>query len=402
MSGAPERLRESGKNDWIVRADVRDHMGSAAREAHARLDRARAALEGPARGGGPLRRLLGAIAWLLPWRRRRFARELAASVGAALEALDRATEWTAARAAYHDTLLGMLARARPPRAWAGAAERPAFLLGTGGGGTRVLGEAAVRLGLHLGSLVNESFDSVEWAPLLYALVEEAGPALDLPRGEAARERILDAARAFHGPWAERGAPWGVKLPEAMLVLPLLLDAFPEARVVLLVRHPVGAALRRAHVTTMPEHPLGRRVLAAAYRAAGRDPALVATDPQAVRNALAWRHQVGRAHRFIEAEMSAERRLVLRLEDFALRPRRTGERLAAFLGLEAPRFSSMVRVEAERLRTDSDPAAAREAMRLSGPLAAAVGYGPGWLDEPCEAPEMRARFAELDRAGAMGP
>jgi hypothetical protein len=395
---------------WIVRADARDAIANEMAEARRRLARARAAL-GLAGGAG--RRLLAKVASLVPGAGLVAAREAAAGLEAALRAIDRGAEWQQARATYADALLRGLMRAPAPRAWAGPAERPALLLGIGGGGTRVLGEAAARLGLHLGGLVNESFDSVEWAPLVYSLVEAAGDATEfareregvrevagvpsaagrreLPRGASAREAILAAARAHHGAWAERGGRWGVKLPEATLVLPQLLDALPGARVVLLARHPVASALRRDHVTTRADHPLGRRVLAAAYRAAGRDPARVASDPQHLRNALVWRHALGRAHRFIAAEVAPDRALRLRFEDFALRPRATAERLARFLELEPPREQDLAAVDVERAARATDARAEADVREVAGPLAAELGYGPGWRDEPCERPERRGLF-----------
>jgi hypothetical protein len=146
------------------------------------------------------------------------------------------------------------------------------------------------------------------------------------------------------------------------------------------------------VTTTPDHPLGRAVLPAAYRAAGRDPARIAADPQHVRNALAWRHQVGRAHRFLADEVPAARVLRLRLEEFSLSPRATAERLADFLGLARPRVAELVRVDEARLGPRARGAEATEVLAIARDVAAQVGYADGWLDAPWEAPERRALFA----------
>ena len=191
-----------------------------------------------------------------------------------------------------------------------------------------------------------------------------------------------------------GAPFGWKLPEFLLVLPCLFDAFPAARAVLLVRHPVAAALRRPHVTTMPDHHLGRVVLPAAYRAAGRDPADVATDPPHLRQALAWRHQVGRAARFLDTRVAPAHRLVVRLEDFALSPEATVARLAAFVGAPVAPAGALAPFDAARAAPPRDPAAAARVRDLCADVAATVGYGPGWLDAPVERPERRAWFTGL--------
>lgn len=305
--------------------------------------------------------------------RGRFARLLArvSGVTGALEALRGGLDWQRARVDYLESLLVGLAGASPTRPWLGRDEQPVLLLGTGGGGTRVLAEAAARSGVVLGTRVNESFDSVEWAPLVYDLVLEAGPIEALPRGGHARQAIAQTAEAIYARWARPQARWGLKLPELMLVLPLFLDAFPAAQVVLLTRHPLGAALRRTHLTTQPEHPIGRLVLTAAYRDAGLDPARARRDPVHRRNALAWRFQVGRVWRELAPLFPAGRALHLRLEDFAGEPASTAASLASFLGTLPPR--ELVAVEAERIAHDSRDSRAREVRELCGALAAELGY-----------------------------
>lgn len=382
-------------HDRIARADVRDAMHVALAEARRRLRRVERMLGafGERRPGfvGRLRALLFAVA---PGGRRRAVAHLAEGLEAAVDAVERAAEWQNARTTYLTALAERAARARPRRPFLGADERPVFLLGTGGGGTRVLAEAAARLGLFLGATVNESFDSVAWAPLVYDLVTGLGDAVDLPRGDRARARILETARAAYEPWLADGEPFGWKLPEILLVLPLFFDAFPAARAVFLVRHPVTAALRRPHVTTMPGHPLGRVVLAGAYRAAGRDVARIERDPPHVRQALAWTHQVGRAERWLAGEVPADRVLRLRLEDFALSPRATVARLTSHLEVPRPRPGDASLFDVERAGPRPDPARVREVMAICGEVAARVGYGPGWLDAACEEPSRRALFLGL--------
>ncbi|MDX2167214.1 MAG: sulfotransferase [Deltaproteobacteria bacterium] len=294
--------------------------------------------------------------------RGRVARRLArlAGVEDALAAQRETIAWQRARLDYLETLVAGLARRAPARPWRGAEERPVLLLGTGGGGTRVLAEAAARLGVVLGTRVNESFDSVEWAPLVYESVLAGN---DAPSADA----IHQVAESIYGVWLSDTGRWGLKLPELILVLPAFLRTFPAAQVVWLTRHPLAAALRRAHVTTQPDHPLGRVVLAAAYASAGRDTARLAGDAQHVRNALAWRYQVDLARAALAA-LPAERVLHLRLEDFA------GDapaRLASFLSL--PPAPVSVGVDAQRLAVPRGDPRAGEVLALCGPLATALGY-----------------------------
>ena len=342
--------------DKLAAADVRDPLVRPLAAAGAHVWRA------DPRGGPLLARLVGRVWARLPGRR---ARELAAAVRETMAAIRASAEWERARIVALEELVASLAATATPRPWLGAGERPFLLVGTGGGGTRILGEAALRLGVGLGPRVNESFDSVAWAPLVYEMI------LD---GASARGRILEHAREVHAGWAFGDRPWGIKLPELTLVLPRFLEAFPAARVVFLARHPVTAALRRHHVTSTLEHPIGRRVLEEAYRAAGRDPSSAARDAQHIRNALSWRLQIGRVLGALEALPPAQV-LRLRFEDFARNAAGTTARLAAFV--ERPmRADAIARIDGSRLGevTRADRRAA-EVMDLCGPTARALGYLP---------------------------
>ena len=393
------------ESDSVARAEVKDAMrvaSDAARRHLRHLERlvgTASDLEAPFSA-----RLRRRLARVVPGGRRRALVRLVAGFRAVVEATERAADWQDAQATYAQALAERAARGAPARSWEGPRERPALLVGTGGGGTRLLADLAARLGLFLGPRVNESFDSVALAPLVYELVEERGDAVDLPEGDGARARILSTLEAVYGDWLREGEPFGWKLPESILVLPLLLDAFPDARVVFLVRHPVTASLRRPHVTTLPEHPLGRAVLAGAYRAVGRPPGRVPTDPPYVRHALVWRHEVGRAHRWLARSVPAERVLRLRYEELALSPRRCAERLAGHLGLSPPGPGDASGFDVRRIQAPGDRARVREVLAICGDVAAEVGYADGWLDGPWERPERRDLFAiPSGRAsGTSGP
>lgn len=387
-------------NEWIVRADARDPMRDAHDEAKRCLERVESSL-GVVEGGRPGFRAKLRALWfsLAPGGKKKALTTMAAGLRSVLEATERAAEWQNAQATYQSLLAERQARGAPRAPWRGADESPVLLLGTGGGGTRVLAEAAARLGLFLGPTINESFDSVGWVPLVYELVTALGevgapPPDVLPQGSHARERILETARALNEPWNAQGEAFGFKLPELLLVLPLFLDAFPKARVVFLVRHPLSAAFRRPHVTTTPGHPLGRVVLQAAYRAQDKPISRISTDPLWLRQTMAWIHQVGRADRWLAENVPSDRVLRLRLEEFALNPRGTLERLAAHMGRPAPKPGEASVFDEERvgeIRTGLDA----NLVKVSCLDAAeSVGYGRGWLDAPWEVPERRDLFRHL--------
>ncbi len=127
--------------------------------------------------------------------------------------------------------------------------------GRGRSGTRLLSQLAAIDGIFLGNDVNKSGDSVEWVDLVYRRVVEAGGAHELPKGSRYRREIRARAEEVlgHAP-PGRSRLWGLKLPEAMLVLPLLIDVLPQAKVVQLIRHPVSSSLRRTHMTSRLENP----------------------------------------------------------------------------------------------------------------------------------------------------
>ena len=166
-----------------------------------------------------------------------------------------------------------------------AIDGPVLLTGRGGSGTRLLSQLAAGAGLFIGNRVNRSGDSVEWVDLIYRMVVEAGRDRNLPSGSQYRREIQARAEQILGraPTRESGL-WGLNLPETMLVLPLLIDAFPQAKVVHLTRHPVSSSLRRTHMTSRLNNAVGAAALPAAYRYSNRDPRQIGSDEPYPHNA----------------------------------------------------------------------------------------------------------------------
>jgi hypothetical protein len=112
--------------------------------------------------------------------------------------------------------------------------------GRGGSGTRLLSQLAADAGIFIGNHVNKSGDSIEWIDLIYRMVLQRAGQHDLPSGSEYCRAIRERAQQILGDGPpSRSGLWGLKLPETMLVLPLLIDAFPHAKVVHLTRHPVS-------------------------------------------------------------------------------------------------------------------------------------------------------------------
>jgi len=162
---------------------------------------------------------------------------------------------------------------------------PVVIAGLGGSGTRVVARAFERLGVHMGWHLNRSHDNLlltllikrpQWLPqrlsgdrpspdviehlkILRALML-AKPALSeqemLLLGRAASEMAAwgsDHQGSMRGATGfriaadalEAGPPttewWGWKAPNTHLVLPELIEVFPELRYVHVVRHPLDMA-----------------------------------------------------------------------------------------------------------------------------------------------------------------
>jgi hypothetical protein len=258
-----------------------------------------------------------------------------------------------------------------------AHSEPVILLGRGGSGTRLLAQLALATGTFLGNELNASHDSVEWVETLYDLAIEAvtegvasGSTRDLYWHGRLRRRaseILASGRR------DPTSLWGWKLPETMLVLPQALRAFPRARVVHLVRHPVTSALRRTHVTSRLDNPVGRVVLPAAYRACGLDPDNIERDDHYIRNAVTWAYQVGGLLDALRAMSPTEGWLQFRYEEVCATPAEAQKRLTAFLGTAAP-TAGPPEIDVSRIgdfRADDDKA--QRIWSICGGLASKLGY-----------------------------
>jgi hypothetical protein len=272
----------------------------------------------------------------------------------------------------------------PPSA---ALDAPVVFTGRGGSGTRLLSQLADTLGVFIGNRVNRSGDSIEWVPLIYRMAVETAVSADLPAGSRYRTEIRTlAADVLQASPMRPPQAWGLKLPEAMLVLPLLIDAFPQAKVVHLTRHPVPASLRRTHMTSRMDNAVGAATLPNAYRDANRDARSIATDEPYVHNACSWRYQVSRVVRYGRAALGAGRYLESRYEDVCTDTAASIERLRAFLGITGERHAGSVAIDASRMGGwDSSDPRARTVWEICGETAALLGYGL----EPGEAGPVRS-------------
>lgn len=253
-------------------------------------------------------------------------------------------------------------------------DAPLILLGCGGGGTRLLTKLVDCEQVFLGNVLNRTGDSLEWKEIGH---EFAARALEEPRAPDAALRLRAHADAVLN--ARPGGletVWGWKLPETMLFLPWALEAFPAARVVLLMRHPVSVALSRRHITAAPDHWVGGPVLRAAYGALGGSLRTARAAPQYERSAISWAFQMERALGALAEPARAGRVHGLYYEAVCADPEAAMEAIDRFAGL-APAPRPAPAIDSARLRR-FDPAdpVARSIWNLAGGTASKIGYAAG--------------------------
>jgi hypothetical protein len=247
--------------------------------------------------------------------------------------------------------------------------------GRGGSGTRLLSQLADEAGIFIGNHRNKSDDSIEWVDLIYHIAVEAGGGHELPAGNAYRREIRAVAAAILRRAGPRNSPlWGLKLPEAMLVLPLLIDAFPRAKVVHLTRHPVSSSLRRTHMTSRLSNPVGAVALPAAYRYSRRDPALIAGDEPYLHNACSWNFQVTRVAHYGRSALGGDRYLEIAYENMCAEPSGVAAAVRSFLGCAIAERETTIPVDLTR-SSDWNASDPRVDMiwRLCGETAELLGY-----------------------------
>ncbi len=256
---------------------------------------------------------------------------------------------------------------------------PIIFSGRGGSGTRLLSELALASGVFLGNRLNRSKDSTEWVDLFYEMAIGHTREKNGSNGQESKDwQKLLMARAqdvlAQGKW-KHGQSWGWKLPESMLLVPQLFEVFTHAKFVHLVRHPVDSSLRRTHMTSRNDNPVGRVVLNAAYETLGFSPLKIRDDKEHVHNAISWLYQVGMVTDFARRQLSAKQYLEIKYEDVCENPDAALSRLAEFIGFHGD-LQPVAGVEFDRVRIFAlDDPRIDEVWKLCAETAQKLAYKP---------------------------
>jgi Sulfotransferase family len=260
---------------------------------------------------------------------------------------------------------------------------PVVVFNASHSGSRLLAQMLKRLGVFMGSNLNESEDSLDLFDLVRYIVERHAPDFSnlFCHGDVSLPYRAEAALIAHLADRPAGQRWGWKLPETGHVLPVMSRLFPEARCIHLVRDgrdvafspflaPKAAFWRKIYfnddrIGSWRGHAMSQR----AYRAHGH-----------VFNAARWVNSVtlGRAH----GAMLGERYMEVRYEALVADPAGELARLSGFLGVEPPSPTlacADVRSQSVGKWRQRPAREVEEVRALLEPTLAAFGYA--WEDRP---------------------
>lgn len=252
--------------------------------------------------------------------------------------------------------------------------QPIVAAGRGGSGTRLLSQMLQSLGVFMGNELNESEDSVEWVDLVYELVLsklESDTYLFSAQIKEKFEKKAIEILSLGGQAAD--ALWGWKLPETVMCTPEIFTVFPKAKLVHLVRHPITSSLRRTHLTSRTDNPLGVATLKAAYSHIGWTPTRIDNNPNYLNNAATWLYQIHQIQTFASKTLGPDQYIVLRYEDLCQSPRHTQSTLANFIGATELSLDTVVPDQNRISHFDSRDLRAREVWKLCQEYGAIYGY-----------------------------
>lgn len=167
---------------------------------------------------------------------------------------------------------------------------PVLLLGRGGGGTRLLGTLASDAGLFIGNELNKSMDSIDMVMAVYQGIIRKFRCRSSRQKMRTVEHLRSSAAQMIADLPEN-AVWGFKLPESLLLLPELAEAFPKARYISYMRDPLAICLRRTHLTARLDNHIGRITLPLAYDYLGIDRRRILLDSPGLHMAYTTVHQL---------------------------------------------------------------------------------------------------------------
>jgi hypothetical protein len=254
-------------------------------------------------------------------------------------------------------------------------DEPIILLVRGGGGSRLLSNLCLDLGIFLGNDLNVSNDSLEMVLPVYKAVFKKYRC----KAGWQKEQIVPSLRAAAAKMLQRRnkpfEQWGFKLPESMLILPELRLAFPKARFLYMIRDPLATCLRRTHMTARINNIIGKISLSLAYDYHERPRKMILEDSPAMHMAYTTIHQLEiTANQF--SEIGPEQWMKVNFEDLIKNPTESVEQVSNWLGLPREKYKLEDLIDPERAqktKTIYSPEIEEQVKNVLHPIRVANGY-----------------------------
>ena len=213
---------------------------------------------------------------------------------------------------------------------------PIFCRGHSGG--RLLCETFIRNGIEMGEVSPERKDTSWFAdtnPDVHRLVMNSFryPALPLEEQAEWRRRTRECVEVYARNQIRGPGPFGWKMGFTLFMMPMVLDAFPSARAVHLIRDGRDVMLSRLNARMRLQMPLNRLVVFGDERAnTWHGAPLDADTVEAHRTELEMQHWVTAVTFGLRGRAYGERYLEVRYEDLCADPIAQCADIFAFLDL----------------------------------------------------------------------
>jgi len=208
---------------------------------------------------------------------------------------------------------------------------PVLITGRGGSGTRLLSKLLQQSHLFLGNRLNRQGDSLEWVNINRRMMFND---IRLSNNKYNDKWIAQfrnlAAQITCNTTTKAYSNWGIKLPEMLFMLPEFFAAFPNTKLIHLIRHPIGLSCRRTHITSRLDNPVGKWVLPQAYEYLGLN-FETSNASDIINNAISWKYQLDIITEFTEKHLSTHQYHVVKFEDMIITPQKVFEGINIFLG-----------------------------------------------------------------------
>ena len=245
-------------------------------------------------------------------------------------------------------------------------------------------EAFIRNGIDMGAVTPEKMDT-EWFvagnPKVHRLVMNSlrYPTMSPDDRAHWRDKTRECIESYARDQICGPGPFGWKMGLTLFTMPMVLDAFPSARVVHLIRDGRDVMLSRLHARMDFRSPLNRLVVFGDEDAADwRGAPLTADTVAAFRNELEMMHWVTAVSFGLRGRDYGERYREVRYEDICANPIPQFERIFNFLGVPfLPRTRSWLKESVHRTRIGKwrrlPPEKVDSAMAIGTDLLRMLGY-----------------------------